>query len=49
MYIKTPIPDTNRYVHTHKCLYCAEIEPATYCVVGEHTEHYTKSKSNGAK
>jgi hypothetical protein len=42
MYIETPRPNTNRDVHAHKCLHCAEIELATSCVVGEYCHHYAK-------
>jgi hypothetical protein len=40
LYIKTPIPNTNRHVHAHKCLHCPEIEPATSC---EYFHHYATS------
>jgi hypothetical protein len=43
IYLETPRPNTNRYVHAHKCLHCAGIEPASSCVVGEHSHHYAKS------
>jgi hypothetical protein len=33
LYIETPRPNTNRHVHAHKCLHCAEIEPATSTTV----------------
>jgi hypothetical protein len=26
--LKIPGPNTNRHIHIHKCLHCAEIEPA---------------------
>jgi hypothetical protein len=29
--------------HKYKCLHCARIERATFCVVGEYTHHYAKS------
>jgi hypothetical protein len=29
LYIETHRPNTNRYVHAHKCLHCAGIEPST--------------------
>jgi hypothetical protein len=38
--IETPRPDTNKHVHVHKCLHCAVIEPAIFCVVGEYSHHY---------
>jgi hypothetical protein len=35
-----------RHVHAHKCLHCAGFEPATFCVVGEYSDHYAKSADN---
>jgi hypothetical protein len=46
LYIETTRPNTNRYVHAHKCLHCVESEPATSYVVGEYSHHYAKSESH---
>jgi hypothetical protein len=31
------------FLHAHKCLHCAGIEPATSCVVGEYSYHNAQS------
>jgi hypothetical protein len=45
LYIETLKPNTNWHVHAHKYLYCAGIEPATYCAIGEYFDHSANRSS----
>jgi hypothetical protein len=40
-----PRPNKNRHVHAHKVLYCAGIETATSCAIGEYSDHCANQSS----